>query len=300
MKFELSKYVNFDCEELCLRSSNKDIVYTLYPSDKEKSLKDSSEFIIKGVGSSTEEEAREEGMKVKNALMWFGINNRLGVNFIKSTGKSSNFLKKELFDKFGVTVLDDNGLNIYPENDESTVFISFSGEGYGIHKPLKPFAETFQNGLNIELNKKKKLSLELYNASHFESSIRAKFLTLIIAIESLISPIKKSDEAVKFIESLIEQTGQQAREDIKSLVDRLGDLKIESISSSAKSLVKKHLEYKQYDGNSAEGFFKKCYDIRKKLVHDGDLPEGIGDLSKITINLDKMVSDLLISCVEMN
>ena len=62
MKFELSKHVNFDCEELYLRSSNKDIVYTLYPSDKEKSLKDSSIFIIKGVGFSTEEEAREEGM----------------------------------------------------------------------------------------------------------------------------------------------------------------------------------------------------------------------------------------------
>jgi len=302
LKFELSEGTSFNCEESCLKisSSNKDIVYTLYPANKEKSIKDSSVFIIKGVGFSTEEKAYEEESKARKALMWYGTKFNVGVNFNKKTGRFSKFAKKFFLDKFGVRVLNDKfGVNVYSESDKQTYFGSVSAKG-SVIKSVKPFIETFQQGLNIELNDKENLGFELYNASCFESSIRARFLTLIIAIESLIKQKSRNYNVVEYVKFLIKKTRQTDlnKNDIESLVSKLEELKSESISSGGKSLIRKYLKSKQYNSKSAEIFFNDCYKIRGKLVHTGNPPEKTGDFSKITNELNKMVSDLLILCIE--
>ena len=222
--------------------------------------------------------------------------------FSKNNVKLSNL--EEIFDKFGVKVLADNyGPIIYKGDDESTVFMKLSVEMHGIHT-IKPFAETFQSGLDIELNdkknEKKKLCLELYNVSQFEST-RIKFLTLIIAIESLLEETLRDDKAVKLIESLVKQTKEHTeleKNDIDSLSSCLGKLKNESISYRAKSLIKIHLKTKEYNGKSGDNFFIDCYKIRGDIMHKGNPFNKIGDFNKITDELDKMVSDLLISCIE--
>ena len=300
LDFELSS--TFNCEEsyLKLLSSGKNIIYTLYSSDKEKSIKDSRKFIIEGFEFRTEKKACEGENKVRNALMWYCTKFYSGVNFKKESMRCSEFLLKKMSDESGARILNYKSRNNVYSDDKPTYFVSGSAEGYKTYQ-VNPFIEIFQQGLNIKLNDKENLGFELYNAYAFESSIRAKFLTLIIAIESLLGRPKRNDKTVRYVESLVKQTKKQTelkKNDIDSLVSCLVELKYQSISSRAKCLIKKYLKSKKYNEKSAEIFFSECYKIRSDIVHTGKTPEKIKDFNKINVELYKMVSALLISSIE--
>jgi len=300
LDFELSS--TFNCVEsyLKLLSSDKNINYTLYSSDKEKSIKDSMKFIIEGHGFSTEKKACEGESKARNALMWYCTKFYSGVKFKEEKMRFTEFALKKMSDESGARILNYKSRNNVYSDDKPTRFLSGSVEMYKSCQ-VNSFIKIFQQGLNIKLNDKENLGFELYNAYAFESSIRAKFLTLIIAIESLLGRPKRNDKTVGYIESLVKQTKNQTelkKNDMDSLVGCLEELKYQSISSRAKSLIKKYLKSKKYNGKSAEIFFSECYKIRSDIIHTGKPPEKIKDFRKITVELYKMVSALLISSIE--
>jgi hypothetical protein len=140
--------------------------------------------------------------------------------------------------------------------------------------------------------------MELFHASHLEISKRAKFLTEMMIVESLIDQKDKKTPVIDFIEELISNTKNSTIDgsDKQSLIDGLHRLKKNSITFSGKSLVKKQLCTQQYNGKSAEDFFKDCYGIRSNIVHGLKDRDDVPD--KIAFEFDKMVSDLIVSLVK--
>ena len=157
-------------------------------------------------------------------------------------------------------------------------------------KPLDSFMQNFKKAVDLsyKLNDKQSLALELYNMSHFETSQRAKFITLISAIECLSEQKERSNAIIAHLNDLgaITNNSELDKSEKDSLLKNYEYLKKESHTASCSKLIKEKL-----DKEAAEAF-RKYYDIRGDIVHEGKPKEGI-DLANELSGLDNLVSKLL-------
>jgi hypothetical protein len=149
---------------------------------------------------------------------------------------------------------------------------------------------------NLDISKRERVSFDLYNAAHFEKSERARFLTLVIAVEALLEPESRSLVAREHVTELIQITKNSqslSNTERNSLIGSLNWLRNESIRGTARKLVEKRLGKREYMDLPAPMFFLKCYDLRSKIVHNGywkGQPQSIG---KYVAILETFVADLL-------
>lgn len=161
------------------------------------------------------------------------------------------------------------------------------------------FLETFTHIANcsFELTSKERLSLEFFHASFFQQSIDARFLLLVTAIEALIETRQRSDEAVKHVDHLIQLTHESNSLDRKekdSLVGSLRWLRQQSINQAGRELASTKLGGRTYMNLSASDFFRRCYDIRSRLVHGSTPPPSVlSEIGEFETPLKRFVSDLL-------
>lgn len=269
-----------------------------------QSIKDSQWLALEDSndGFSTEEEASDAGDLVRSAILWCGIQMRLGMDVGdgKAHGGATQYLKRKVRREQGIQLLNDvHGLNVYEKDPElPTRFISGSATAQGL-RDVSQFEQHFNEAMdmNLHLTDKESLACELYGLSHFESSVRARFLTLVIAIESISKAQRRSDSAVEHVEQLIEATRNSSLSspEVASLCSILGNLKNESISKSGRDLVDRCLGQSQYGNKTAKGFFRDCYDIRCDLVHSGKPTDESINLGHLITELDRLVADLLVS-----
>lgn len=151
--------------------------------------------------------------------------------------------------------------------------------------------------MRLEFTERESLAFELYGLSHFESAERARFLTLINAIESISENTMRRPEAVKHVEKLIELTRCSGLpdSDIHSMIVSLNWLRQESISKTGRDLIDRVLGDKGYDGKVAKHFFQHCYGVRSDLVHRGKLSDDTVILRTLVSELDQLVADLLLA-----
>src|SRR5919199_968157 len=139
------------------------------------------------------------------------------------------------FRKQGIRVINEfHGLQVYEENPElPTEFASISVEAK-IKKGISVFEQYFREAvdLSLEFTYRETLAFELYGLSYFESAGRARFLTLVTAIESISENKMRSPQAVKHVEKLIELTKGSGlpNSETQSMVGSLDSLRGESIS----------------------------------------------------------------------
>lgn len=314
--------------EIILPEGHRVILKSAFETDTD-SLQNINKLVIAGSGFSTKEEAFTYGRKVKNALILCGSTLKMGIdagkdNLISGAGLSI----REKAEISGIRLLNEiHGLSVFPE-DMRICPISVSAD-LTVGKPVEIFISKFVDAyqVNPKFNEKQLLAFELYTLSHFESSLRARFLTLISVIEclvvhesrpegiikylsSLINLTKatlddknsivtvlnntkdtlNSKDAVVYLETIIELTERQTSE-VETLVGGLSNLQKESITNSCKNLVK------QYLGEEKAKFFKKCYKIRGALTHSGNIPKDI-DFDKCFRDLDEIVSKVLFMSVQ--
>lgn len=141
------------------------------------------------------------------------------------------------------------------------------------------------------------MAFELYGLSHFESAPRARFVTLISAIETISETKPRNAEALKHVERLIKFTHNSGlpRSEINSLLGHLGWLKRESISKAGRDLVGTLLESNEYGGEQAKDFFQHCYNLRSELLHGGKPKDDTVNLGLLVVHLDHLVADLLVA-----
>lgn len=259
-------------------------------SNDGKPLKESHDLSIRGNGFPSEIEAHTRGIRVKNALIFCATQLQIGIDCGKDKSRSAvaKFIKdraKEL----GWLLLDNvHGLSVY--QDDLPVRIFGANASLTTGKTSARFTEEFKKAYELSLNFSDKLLLafELYGASHFEISIRARFVSLITAIESICVQGNHSVTVLNYLDELIKFTNANFDDPEKNnIVNGLARLKIESVISACKKIVAANL------GVDAAKQFAKLYNIRSRILHDGRTPEGV-DLDTEVPKLDKMVSDLLL------
>ena len=173
---------------------------------------------------------------------------RVGVDLgdDKSHGGASEYLKKRAMEVSGIRLINDpHGLVVYKEDTlHPTRFIRMGAKAQ-VGKPISVFEDYFLEAVHMDLRLTdiETLAFELYGLSHFESAPRARFVTLISAIESISEPERRNAEALKHVERLIESTQNSGlpSSEIDSLWGALGRLKRESISKAGRNLVGKFL-----------------------------------------------------------
>lgn len=282
--------IDYDAEILDIPLPSVGLTLVLR-SVPESSIRKSRNLTIRGSGFPSEDEARACGRRTKNALMLCGARLRMGIDVGKDWQPPVRIKGLEAMDRYkGVRLLPDvHGLSVFPE-DKPVDFPCVKLSRVSL-KAATEFVEELGKAYEIapKLTDKQSLALELYGAAHFESSLRARFLTLVIAVECLSTQEEQPQHVLDHLKELMELTEKSLeapkREEI---VARLGNLKRESISESCRELVGRYL------GPDAVKLFKDCYDARGKIVHDGEPPEDF-DLGSYTRRLDKLVSQLLIA-----
>lgn len=306
IRFFLEEGKHFKNKEskVTFSSSGFSFNLVLKPCDP-KSTEDSKELILSGGPFVTEQAAESFGKKVKNALMLTATRLNMGFDLgkDKASGGFSRVVKDSVREKTGISLLDDiHGLCVY--DDSVPVKFTSITATLTISSSASRFIEAFKesHSQRLDLNDKELLAFELYSASHFESSERARFLTLVMVIESLLQPKPKSCVALSLIEKFKEMTKDSKLEtsECDSLLGGLQCLCDKSISKTGRDLVKKHLKNSLYFKKKAQDFFTHCYSLRCQLLHEGRVKNVTVDFENIVFELDKMVADLLTSIVSVN
>ena len=149
--------------------------------------------------------------------------------------------------------------------------------------------------LNLRLDAQQQLAYDLYSASFFESSADARFVMLMMAVETLMTPQARPQPVLAHVEDLLARTDsadldEQAKQ---SLLGSLRWLRLESLTAAGKRLVTTLLSNRRYANESADTFFKRSYELRHKLVH-GSVPRPSRDeIDARAAELERLVGDLL-------
>jgi hypothetical protein len=185
---------------------------------------------------------------------------------------------------------DPHGLVIYPD-DPSIQFMSIQATAV-VSSPIARFKERFNKYSEIgpPITDEQALGLELYSLSHFEASARARFVTLISAIESTVTPIDRGTAAQAHLDSLIQLTQASTLDEAekKTLLNALGNLKTESITTACRRFVQ------TYGQENDVLLWQECHSARHKLLHSGKATKSINELLP---KLDSLVRSVLIESV---
>ena len=307
VRFRLPEDSTLGSEERTLRitSPSGRWTYILDASDGE-TLKDSQWFLIKDGdgGFDTYDDALKAGRHVKNAVMWWGAKTRVGVDCGNDSTNAwvTQYYIDQVREEQGIRLLNElHGLQVYEEDPElPTQFVASSVQPKilkGIEDLDRHFCQAVDAGL--EFTDRETLAFELYGLSHFEAAERARFLTLVTAIESVSQPKARSAEASAHVEKLIRLTQDSGLPDaeIASLVGSLNWLRNESISKTGRDLVEALLGDAHYGDKVAKKFFEYCYALRSEFVHNGKPADDVPGFNSLVAELDRLVADLLAASV---
>lgn len=158
-----------------------------------------------------------------------------------------------------------------------------------ISMPVRSFLEHLAEGLAlprpemIAADERLSLAIDLYAASLWETSRRARVVSLATSLEALIEPERVGEAASDQIDQLLEvfdsarnrsAEDEAQRRELDRMRSRLASLKEESISESLRKLVAAHADVIGMTSEEARRNMGSAYGVRSRLVHDGSAPEG--------------------------
>ncbi len=276
------------------------IGWKLVPFENAKKIAEAYHLVLSAQGFPTEESAREHGARTKAALSLCGAILRIGIDAGRDTasGGVTDHLRRSVPHATGKQLHNDlHGLNVYPE-DPPPVFVCGRAEAV-VAKAFSRFEDSLCRAHEAyPLCPRLELALELYARSHFETTSRTRFISLINAIEALANPRERSEKACRVVENLLElvkSAHELDEEDRQAMLGSLGRMRNESIGQACRRLAEECGGKTTYGKMGAAQFFSWCYAVRSKLLHQGDLPESDEALRKSVNELDRMVADLLVA-----
>ncbi len=270
-------------------------------------LSESSEIYICTNGYSSVDEAKEEGKKIQKSILIASSLRRIFVDVGKdrATIIIPKELKEKLLNEYKVEFIEEvHGLDVYNASKNIKIVKGTQPTLVTVNKAtdlIKDIQSLLSASISTYLNDKELLAFELYGASGFEKSPRSRFLTLMLAIESMIEQKDRPPKIINAIKYLIKifETMNLNTDEIKSIKSGIFDLKIESISKSGQNLSKTLLGSKKYQGSDPSKFFKYCYKIRSNLVHNGEPNIPDHKFSGLAATLEIFVHDILESKIKL-
>lgn len=247
---------------------------SIRPKNGTRSSTNGEEFILIGSKHPSESVARARGEAWIARIKIAAAHRHIGVDFgrrVPQGGWTPDALAA-MSAQHNVQAFNDNyGLHVF-RCSPPQVFFSGSGE-LTVGEPRFSELVAQVSDLRMPLTKADDLACDLYASSFFQHSTDAKFVTLVTAMEAMITPAMRSEGAIDHMGTLIKMTEASkdlSRSEKDSLKGALDRLKSESIGHAGRRMVNV-LGDREYAGVQPASFFRTCYDLRSGLVH-GNIP----------------------------
>jgi hypothetical protein len=147
---------------------------------------------------------------------------------------------------------------------------------------------------DASMSEHERLAYALYSASFSERSADARFMTLMMAVETLLDQPLRSQPVIDHVDALIQQTrdADLPPDQIASLLGGLVYLRRESIRQAGKNLARR-LPRRFYMSKSPPAFFSDCWGIRNDLAHGAVSRPSLTEVATHADQLRHFVGDLL-------
>lgn len=147
---------------------------------------------------------------------------------------------------------------------------------------------------NLGMSERELLGYDLFSASFSAESADARFVLLMMAVETLIDPGPRASPVVTHVDSLIATTqmSELPADEIESLVGSLRGFRSESIRQAGRRLAAQ-LGERRYMHETSQTFFTRCYEMRSRLVHGAYPRPSRSDVDQRAASLELFARDLL-------
>lgn len=272
-------------------------------SKRDDPIKGQKSLALVGSGYSSEEEAANQAAGARDALIVTFA--RLGVGAAVGSGNRggvSNYVQKGVLKATGHPVV--NATDDVLIFDAGTPPLITRGNNATLTMGIQPdrIRLVFKEALarRVSLSERERVAYDLWAASFFESNERARFLSLVIAVEALLTLEARPPKALQCVNDFVEQTKSATRlteKEKKSLLGSLSNLRQESIRSAARRFVGERLGDREFMGTAASDFFITCYDVRSQIVHEGQPKDPTIRIGSLAANMEVLVGRVLASSV---
>ena len=273
------------------------LAVTLNAASPSDLIKDSRSLVLLGEGFNTAEDATSAAERWRDAMMLSFSRLRIGADFgerAAQRGVTEAGLTKLQQDS-GIRFLNDaHGLMIFT-CEPPPQFVKTSA-----HAVLTKGQETLADAVHFAVSEglrllpRERLAFELFAGSFFQPSPDARFLMLMMAVETLIDSAPRAEDVQTHVHELIRLTEESKLSAAEkcSIVGSLEWLRQESIGQAGRRLATR-LGKRNYMDKKPKDFFTACYELRSRLVH-GYVPRpSYNEVNLIVGPLREFVGDLL-------
>jgi hypothetical protein len=291
--------VTWDRPELVVSPDGHRPEVRLMSTGPEIPLSATKRFVVRSDGYPTEQGAWAEATKYRDALIRAFARLRIAVDFGDRAAKSQVYEAglQMMEQASGHCVLNDvHGIMVFP-TESKPGFVSMGGLGLRTPASGDRLVNTVTDVLETEceVSDRERLAYDLFSSSFSASTADARFLDLMMAVETLLDPKPRSDLVLEHVERLIASTREAAelpRSERNSICGALAWLRVQSIGQAGRELASS-LGGKRYRKMTPPEFFSACYDVRSKLVHGAYPRPSREEVGSLAANLELFVSDLL-------
>lgn len=277
--------------------------FTLRTPDGKSPIRESEWLVLEFGGIPSEAEAREQGQRAKDALVWAGLCCKRGVNVGKDrvTSSVAKHVRERVFESTGVQIRSDvHGLDVFDESVPTSIpVISLTGT---VSSSLGPFVACFREALQGDIrmtDERQEVACAVYLSAHYQSSARAKLLMLVSAVEVL-AEARKLGRRTDRLRRLLMWTTRIGRrllrvpeDEAESLHRTLMWAGQTSVRQSCKRLIELYMPDREFDSCPAFKFFDAIYGIRSAITHRGSGGADDEEVQRVNPILDQFVSELI-------
>jgi len=287
--------VNSDKSELLL-SNPKSKYRVVLKCQRDKTILESSKLRIVAEGFDTEQDAEDAALRWRDITEAVMAHEYFGVDF-GDTASSKGVLTTagiEMLEKeYNRRVLNDvHGTMVFETKPDPLFFETTASAVKQLSSERMLQVYMAAQDVDFEVSDEERIAYDLFASSYLYLKPDARFLTLMMAIETLAVRQPREQRTVTHLELLITQTKQAELSDTDSLVHALSDMKNESIGKSCRALGLQ-LGDRLYAGMKPDKFIGHCYTLRSQLVHGTSPRPDNQTINSVVADLERFVGDLL-------
>jgi hypothetical protein len=254
---------------------------------------------LRGSRYSSEPEAAAAGERWWDWLTLLLACVNVGVDFgtwAPQGGVTAEY-KQALSWQMGIPMLNDvHGLLTFEQTDAPPRFLRVDPITGMVSSPHHRLDAALERVVRAEpvMTTRQRLAYDLYAASMSETNADARFMLLMMAVESLLEPRPRPAPAQALVRGLIAQvrSSELERSEIDSIVGSLRWLEQDSISRTGRELAK-GLSPRTYGGQDPVAFFSDCYRLRSALAHGADPRPSRTEVDLRAARLEPFVAHLI-------
>jgi len=196
--------------------------------------------------------------------------------------------RRVLNDTHGVSIYECEPQPLFARGEVSAVV------GKELNRVLSAIDLAIDHGAKMTANER--LSYDLFAASSNERSADARFVMLMMAVETLIDPKPRASAVRAHVDALIEATEQAdiSKAESQSIAGTLRWARKESVGQAGRKLAARLGTRTYMNGvEPPTRFFTRCYELRSALVHGRYPRPSREEISDRAASLERFVADLL-------